>query len=384
MPPRLAQSPLAPEADPLATRDFAPDLVGCAQALRQACLDCGKCVSSCAFLQRHGSPGQVAEAWLAGRADPQTPFQCSLCGLCQAICPRGARPAEFFQAWREAVADQGRDWRPYRGLLSYQRWGARPVLSQHHLPAGCQTVFFPGCALPGAEPDLVWRTWRHLAQAEPSLGLVLDCCWRPSAYLGRREEHQTGLARLLERLAAAGVRRIWAACPNCLRSLGGAGGAGGELEVASVYQALADLAPPAGGPPGAVSLHDPCVSRFDDDIQAAARRLLGQAGLELVELEASGRQTICCGEGGGAGLVAPDLAKTWLERRRAALDGLPLVTYCAGCLLRYRRHGLDCRHLLAMTLAPELAPLPVPSPPRAYLNRHRLVRRLRRWSARQG
>jgi len=351
-----------------------------AQALRQACLDCGKCVSSCTFLQRLGSPGQVAGAWLAGRADPQTPFRCSLCGLCQATCPRGARPAEFFQAWREAVAADGLDWRPYRGLLAYQRRGARPAFSQHHLPSGCQTVFFPGCALPGAEPELVWGVWRRLAAAEPGLGLVLDCCWRPSAYLGRREEHQAGLGRLLDRLAAAGVRRVWAACPNCLRSLRGAGA---ELEVASVYEALADLAPPEAGLRGAVSLHDPCVSRLDDDIQAAARRLLGQAGLDLVELEHSGRHTICCGEGGGAGLAAPDLARAWLERRRAEVDGRPLVTYCAGCLLRYRRHGLDCRHVLAATLAPELASRRPPSPPLAYLNRHRLARRLRRWSARQ-
>lgn len=353
-----------------------PDL---ARALRAACADCGQCVGQCAFLGRHGSPGQLAAAWLAGRGDDAVPFLCSLCGLCQAVCPAGAAPAEFFQAWREQAAP-GRDWRPHRVLLAYQARGARRAFSHHFLPPGGDAVFFPGCALPGQRPDLVWQAWRRLQAVRPGLGLVLDCCWRPSRLLGRLDEHRAGLGRLVDRLAAAGVREVWAACPNCLRSLREADTG---LAIRDVYAVMLELAPPAGGRGmGAVSLHDPCASRFDPAIHASARGLIAAAGRGLVELAATGRATLCCGEGGAVEALAPELARAWLVKRLAGVDGLPLVTYCAGCLARYRRAGVDARHLLELVLEPAPRPRPPAWPPLAYLNRHRLVRRLRRLDGR--
>ncbi|MFH1058460.1 MAG: 4Fe-4S dicluster domain-containing protein [Pseudomonadota bacterium] len=358
-----------------------PAVADLARGLRAACVDCGLCVKRCAFLGRHGSPGQMAAAWLEGRGVDALPFLCSLCGLCQALCPTGAAPPAFFQAWRAQVAAD-KDWRPYRALLGYQNRGARPAFSHHLLPAGCDTVFFPGCTLPGQRPDLVWRAWRRLSGIWPGLGLVLDCCWRPAAMLGRMREHRQGQGRLAGRLTAAGVREVWAACPNCLRALredGPAAEAG--LRVRDVYSVLLELDPPVAGPGRrAVSLHDPCASRFDDAIQAAARGLVAASGRELVELAASGRNTICCGEGGAVAALAPELASAWLDQRRAGLDGLPLFTYCAGCMLRYRRAGVDARHLLDLVL-PAAQPRPAVWPPLAYLNRHRLVRRLRRLPA---
>jgi hypothetical protein len=44
-----------------------------------------------------------------------------------------------------------------------------------------------------------------------------------------------------------------------------------------------------------------------------------------------GGNTLCCGEGGGAHFVAPDLAWNWASMRKSEVGGKRIVTYCAGC-----------------------------------------------------
>jgi hypothetical protein len=71
-------------------------------------------------------------------------------------------------------------------LLAYERKGGSTIYSFYGLPAGCDTVFFPGCALPGTRPDAVSELFEALKQVIPNLGIVLDCCLRPSHDRGRR------------------------------------------------------------------------------------------------------------------------------------------------------------------------------------------------------
>ena len=180
------------------------------ETIRSGCTECGACVSQCAFLQKHGTPRAIAEAHLPGGDGNRTlTFECSLCSLCSAVCPEGLDPAEFFLALRgEASARGETDFSPYKGLLRHESLGGSRLLAYYGLPRGCRTVLFPGYALPGTRPETTWLLFWHLRRHIPDLGIVLDCCGKPSHDLGRTRAFEARFRELLNKLARAGVRKV--------------------------------------------------------------------------------------------------------------------------------------------------------------------------------
>src|SRR4029079_11623315 len=59
--------------------------------------------------------------------------------------------------------------------------------------------------------------------------------------------------------------------------------------------------------PGSVSVHDSCYLARYNNVIAAPRDVLGAAGVSITEMEKTGKQTFCCGAGGG---------HMWMEENR--------------------------------------------------------------------
>ncbi len=345
---------------------------------RERCVHCGLCVRECAFLQRYGTPGAIAAGRL--RREPEIAFACSLCGLCGAVCPPkiGLRPERLFLAMRRQAVRSGRV-QPgrYRALLFYERMGLSRWLSLAVLPQGCDTVFFPGCALPGSRPELVTALAGHLRRSIARLGIVLDCCTKPSHDLGRQDRFSAMFQALRTGLLQRGVRRVLVACPSCLRVFREYGRG---LEVSTVYEALEEALPPTPCPAAEVTVHDACSARYESGVREAVRRIAAARSLTVREMEHHGERTICCGEGGAAGCRSPELAHRWGRKRREEAGGGPVVTYCAGCT------GLlaplvPTVHLLDLLFSPEAAlagRTRLHRPPRTYLNRLLLKGKLAR------
>lgn len=348
------------------------------------CTRCGKCVRACAFLTRHGPPADLA------RGPGATAFGCSLCGLCAAVCPQGLDPGALCLELRREEAAAGRlETRRYRRLLAFEALGRSRWLRGWRLPEGGDAVFFPGCALGGLKPGLVDAVWRGLASLEPRLGLVLDCCGKPSHDLGLESSFHHHFERLLDEFQRRGVRRALTACPNCVRVFREHGRG---LRVETVYEVLArGMASGAWRPPAllaegdAWTLHDPCASRFDLATQAAARQLAravlaaggpGGEGARLEEGGPNGERTFCCGEGGAVCFTDQPLCETWLRRRVESLGRGEVLTYCAGCVARLDRLR-PARHLLELLF-------PTARGRRARLGRPGGLRSLaRRWGLRR-
>ena len=51
----------------------------------------------------------------------------------------------------------------------------------------------------------------------PALGVVLDCCMKPSHDLGRESHFQAMFGEMKTYLLDKGVRNILVACPNCYK-----------------------------------------------------------------------------------------------------------------------------------------------------------------------
>jgi len=369
----------------LGSRDTRPSLAVAihnqAEALHQGCTRCRACVSHCAFLQKNGTPGEIAASLLAGNSAVD-PFECSLCNLCTGVCPAQIAPGDFFlEMRRQVVAHNKLPVRRYGPILKYEKRGSSRLFSWYGLPTGCDTVFFPGCTLPGTRPETTWSIYQQLQEQIPHLGAVLDCCHKPSHDLGRQDSFLVWFTDMRDWLIRHGVRLIIVACPNCYKIFHEYGHG---LHVRTAWEIFAEIKVATFHPAishSRVTVHDPCPLRDHQDAQQAVRTILRRLGLKVREMRHSRKHTICCGEGGSVGLINPDLAGKWGEKRKMEAGNDLVITYCAGCAALLAKTGIKVVHLGDLLANPEKAltgKASVARAPRTYLNRIRLKRRLQK------
>lgn len=338
------------------------------------CTGCGVCVSECGFLKLYGSPRDICRTY-----NPDDPkknvicFECSLCGLCSAVCPEGLDPRALFLEMRREAVERGYGTFPeHKGLIGYERTGMSRRFSWYGVPEGCTTIFFPGCALPGTRPEATLAIYEKLKETIPNLGLVMDCCTKPSHDLGRQEFFLTMFGEMAAWLEANGVLRILVACPNCYKVFSEYAR---QFHTETVYETLMENMPnsAAEGSSATVTIHDPCVVRSASAPQAAARMLIAGSGRVIEEMPHTRSTALCCGEGGTVGALAPDLAADWGERRAVEAAGRHVITYCAGCANHLGKR-LKVSHVLDIIFN-----TPHPSSgPITYLNRLRLKSRFKK------
>lgn len=350
------------------------------------CSECGACSQDCAFLHEYGGPRAMAIGLdFTSPLQQRIAYQCSLCGLCTARCPQGLDPARMFLDIRRFHIAAGQALtQTHRPLIRYQALGQSALFSAQALPPGCETIFFPGCALPGTRPALTWQLYQQLRRTIPTLGLVLNCCAKPGHDLGQTAAFHRHFDQMRDQLTRQGIRTVLTACPNCTKIFRQYGqGIGQGLRVTTVYElfhAQGLARGQAATARGEVSVHDPCPFRDDPAVQGAVRGLLTDLGYTVTAMPHQGQQTLCCGQGGGAALVRPDLGQGWAQLRRREAADRTLVTYCAGCT-EFLHRVTPTIHILDLLLpsAPAAAPIPTLSrAPFTYLNRLRLRHSLKK------
>jgi Fe-S oxidoreductase len=104
--------------------------------------------------------------------------------------------------------------------------------------------------------------------------------------------------------AEANQRRIVTSCPHCFTTIGKEyKELGGDYTVFHHTQLIADLVGKGklrlnGKLLEKVTFHDPCYLGRHNGIVAEPRAALAQAGLTLLEMDRSGKNSFCCGAGG--------------------------------------------------------------------------------------
>lgn len=340
------------------------------KAVSNACIKCDLCQKECAFLRKYGTPKDIADRYDPTRKEDQgMPFECNLCGLCTAVCPAGADPARLFiQMRREAVRQGEGDYPEHAVLRGYERRGASRRFTHYALPEGCDTVFFPGCTLSGTRSERVILAYQKLKERIPSLGIVLDCCMKPSHDLGREAHFTAMFGEMRDYLVTHGIKSVVVGCPNCYRMFSQYGTG---LSTTSIYEILAEnLTGETGQTTDKVTIHDPCAVRFEEEMHESVRKLLKKQGYALEEMSHAGKLTLCCGEGGAVGFLAPNLADKWVKLRQGEAGSRKVVTYCAGCASRLGKvartvHVFD-------TLWEGAEKIKVAKPPLTYWKRLRL------------
>ena len=374
-------------SDDLNAQIIGPALAGQLERMQTQCIECPKCSAQCAFLEAYGSPKQIAAAYDPTDITHLTlPFLCSLCDLCTAVCPMELTPGKMFlEMRREAVARGAAPLGEHKGIMAYENRGVSARYSWYSLPKDCTCVFFPGCTFSGTRMDTTIALYAHLRAKIPNMGIVLDCCTKPSHDLGRSDYFDAMFGEMKTWLMDQGINEIMVVCPNCHKVFKTYGT---PLKVTSVYEFLVEKGLPSGdlktcgisGDFKTTTIHDPCVLRHEPAIQQAVRKLAATGPFTMTEMPHSKAETLCCGEGGTVGAVSPKFSEAWSDLRKAETGSRRLLTYCAGCAGMLNRK-IPTDHILDAVFFPEAVVAgkrKTTPPPFTYLNRLRLKRHLQK------
>lgn len=366
----VLSEPAVIPADP--AKGYSPD-----ESLQEArrCLQCQclECVTVCPYLKQFGGyPKKYAREIynnasivMGTRQANKLVNSCSLCGLCEAVCPEQFPMQTLCLDARKEMVQKGK--MPPSAhefaLLDMQFSNSDQFAMARHEPGHGTSafVFFPGCQLCASSPAQVKRTYAHLRQnLSGGVGLMLGCCNAPAFWAGRDDLFQTGSEKIRDQWAGLGSPVIILACATCYWMFQAHLS---EIRITSLWQILeATGLPPCSEVstrPASVAIHDPCTTRHEPGLQASARRLLRQLHQPVEELKLGRGLTECCGFGGLMQNANPELAKT-VVRHRGNQSPADYLTYCAMCRDNLAASGKRALHILDL-IFPESQAEPDPA-----------------------
>jgi iron-sulfur cluster protein len=228
-----------------------------------------------------------------------------------------------------------------------------------------KAAFFGGCLVDFAYPEMGESVVKVLNKAgiEVIFPEGQTCCGAPARYSGAYEVAAQNGADNIDALLAEDVKYVVSACPTCTVALKQdfianleAVGRTAELPAARKlaekvvdFSTLAEQLVQQGRlkfKPGIetskFTYHDSCHFKRTLRADQTPRKLMKQAGYELVEMDEC---DMCCGMGGSYTLKLPEISAPILERKLSNVEkaGAPLLLIdCPGCVMQIRG-GLDKR-----------------------------------------
>jgi Fe-S oxidoreductase len=326
-----------------------------------ACVSCGRCEDACPAFEagKPLSPRGVVQDLVAvvNAGDfacsvhgtpiaAETLWSCTTCAACADVCPLGISPVRMITDMRRYLIGEGSlRGSPAIALQKTDRagnpWGLAPT-DRMAWAAGLnvplvkdrpdfEVLYWVGCAAAyDRRAQQIARSMVRLLRAANVHFAVLGPEERCTGESARRMGDELLFQTLAEQNTAAltrhRVRSIVAHCPHCLNSFrNDYAQIGGHYEVihhsqllqqllqqgrlkssGSDRQSAAESRQPAADRPSLVTIHDPCYLARVHGIVAAPRAVLAAAHdsrdempRSVLELPRNGRQTACCGAGGG-------------------------------------------------------------------------------------
>jgi NADPH-dependent glutamate synthase beta subunit-like oxidoreductase len=328
------------------------------EARRCILCECLECVKVCPYLEHYrGYPKKYAreiynnESIVMGARHANKMINsCSLCGLCEHVCPENFAMQDLCLSARRSMVS--RDKMPPSAHefalmdMAFSQ-GEDFAMARHQPGKSASTyLFFPGCQLCASSPDKVFNTYQFLCtKLSDGMGLMLDCCSAPAHWAGREAQFQENMKSWKQTWIDLGRPELIVACSTCYRIFSDYLQ---EVPIISLWPLLKKIGLPQSHLPVEqrhLAVHDPCTTRYEPEIQDAVRILLKKSGGIIEELVLSRDLTECCGYGGLMQNADPHIAKEIIQRR-AKLSPLDYLTYCGMCRDNLASAGKRVLHIL--------------------------------------
>jgi Fe-S oxidoreductase len=340
------------------------------EAKREAdrCLscECRECVKACEYLAHYGSYPKryVREVYnnlsivMGIHHANKMINSCSLCGLCEQICPSNFNMGEVCQEARQMMVQKGKmppsahDF----ALRDMQFSNSDNFVLNRHQPGftSSSIVFFPGCQLAASAPQNVKKVYEYLCKRiDGGIGLSLSCCGAPANWAGQEGLFQETLQMLERNWRDIGSPKVITACPTCFSMFKH------NVPEASV-EMLWPLVERIGLPdhagsaltPQKLAIHDSCTTRHEAQLQNSVRNIVSKLGHQIEELPLNRDNTICCGYGGLMIYVNREVAHKVINRRIQESKA-DYLAYCAMCRDNFASQGKGAYHLLDLIFGTE-------------------------------
>jgi len=316
------------------------DVTNCSR-INKECKFCGICKDHCSFLQEHGNPSEIINK-ITTEKQTELPFLCSLCGLCEEVCPKDIPVVDTMRNYRsEIISQRGSILKEHKPLKMYETFHRSSIAHYSDISEDTTAIFFPGCNLSSSRPHLTRKVYKDLKKEHNNLSIVLDCCSKPSYDMGDYKSFNKGLNKLLDELKQSNVKTIYTACPNCFKVFKESF----DYSIKSIFEIL---------PTEELSLtenyilHDPCVMRDEEEIHNLVRTKITDMGISYSEKNHSRARASCCGEGGAVSFLKKEYTDQWTKIIKDESNGKPVITYCAGCT-GFLQKEMTSVHLLDLT-----------------------------------
>ena len=331
-----------------------------------SCVECGRCIDVCPA-NRGGGLLDPKNHFILDLREPllkngnvdvlsdinvEAGWECTTCQACTEVCPVGNHVEKSDEIRRLEVLVEGKVPQEYQKLFTnLQESGNTEGRSDSPLAERLPTytpdkeyVLWLGCfARYELDPNFTHSVENFaniLDVAGVSYGVLQKehCSGDPANRLGDKLTYNMLREHNMEQLKEAD--KVVTLCPHCALNLEKEYAKYSEInyDVSHHTQVIAELIEEGRievkkGADGKVTYHDPCnLSRMLDEVDAP-RTAINAVSDDFFELEESGKNTLCCGAGGGLWWKKETKGRTHLVRAEQVVDSNAdtVVTGCNFC-----------------------------------------------------
>ena len=342
------------------------------------CFQCGLCDAVCPWNKvRTFSMRKIIREAAFGltEIDGEDIWRCTTCGACPAQCPRGVKQIDVSVALRRVASEYEvfpasvRSARTARASLISEgnplqgernkRADWAKGLSVKTYTEGMEVLYFVGCYF-SYDPRMkkvAVATTSILNKAGIGFGILgtkENCCGESIRKTGSEEVFKNLAKENIKTFIDNGVKKIIVSSPHCYHTFKN------EypefmvnFEVVHISQYILELINEGrleltGEFAKKVTYHDPCYLGRHNGVYDEPRDLLKKvSGLDLVEMSAFGKNSLCCGGGGGRIWMDTPKEERFSDIRLEQANEVGaqiLATSCPYCITNFEESRLNLEY----------------------------------------